>query len=416
MNTAKLATQPTLAAILGLVFWGCSGASGSATAAGGFSTAAGNTGGGAPSAGTSNTGANVGGNAAVGGSAALGGAPSTGGTPAAGGAAATGGASFASGGAPTGGAKSASGGAATGGVKSASGGAVAGGGTSAASTGGAATASTSGACTMGTWPTADPSKTGPFAVQTDNNVGPQAGEADDAGVVPQFTMFRPQDMAQGGLCHPVITWGNGTGSNPSLYKSLLGNLASHGFVVIASNSPNVSKGTPEPMIAGVTWVIAQNADPTSVLYQRIDTTHVGATGHSQGAFATTTAGADSHITTIAPICGAMAQKSLHGPALLLCGGQDTTVPCDTIIQPAFQGITNQPAMLAEYLAADHISWVTFAFGTSTTVTLSPMETAVVAWMRVQLMGDTTLSPMFYGADCTLCQDAAWQITKNSLMN
>ena len=274
----------------------------------------------------------------------------------------------------------------------------------------------SGACTTGTWPTADPSKTGPFVVQTDNNVGPQAGEVDDAGVAPQFTMFRPKDMAQGGLCHPVVTWGNGTGANPSMYKSLLGNLASHGFVVIASNSPNVSKGTPAPMIAGVTWVIDQNADPTSVLYQRIDTTHIGATGHSQGGFATTTAGADNHITTIAPICGAMAQKNLHGPAILFCGGQDTTVPCDTSVKPAFTGITNQPAILADYLTADHGSWMTFSFGTSTTVTLSPMETAVVAWMRVQLMGDTSLRSMFYGADCTLCQDSAWQITKNSLVD
>jgi predicted dienelactone hydrolase len=65
-------------------------------------------------------------------------------------------------------------------------------------------------------------------------------------------------------------------------KVLLNHLASHGFVVIASNSPNVQQGTPEPMLAGVTWVLEQNADPTSVMYQRIDTTHVGATGHSRG--------------------------------------------------------------------------------------------------------------------------------------
>ena len=90
---------------------------------------------------------------------------------------------------------------------------------------------------------------------------------------------------------------------PSAYRVLLGHLASHGFVVIASNSPNVAQGTPAPMLAGVTWVIEQNADPTSVLYQRIDTTHVGATGHSQGGFATMTAGADARVGTIAPIAG-----------------------------------------------------------------------------------------------------------------
>ena len=243
---------------------------------------------------------------------------------------------------------------------------------------------------------------------TENNVGPVAGAGVDGGAAPQFTLFRPADLAQGGLCHPVITWGNGTGSAPSTYKVLLNQLASHGFVVIASNSPNVAQGTPAPMIVGVTWVLSQNDDPTSEMYQRIDTTHIGATGHSQGAFATTTAGADSHITTIAPICGAQAQRNLHGPALLLCGGQDTTVPCSTV-QTAFNGITNQPVMLADYLSSDHISWLSFRAGS-----LSPVEVAVTAWMRVQLMGDTALRPRFYGASCTLCTDAAWQITQKMM--
>jgi hypothetical protein len=145
------------------------------------------------------------------------------------------------------------------------------------------------------------------------------------------------------------------------------------------------------------------------MYQRIDTTHVGATGHSQGGFATTTAGADTRIGTIAPIAGATASRNLHGPALLLCGGMDTTVPCSTVMT-AFNGITNQPVMLADQLAVDHVSWVTFR-GT----TLNPAEVAVTAWMRVHLMGDTALRPRFYGPACTLCQDTAiWQIMQKMM--
>jgi predicted dienelactone hydrolase len=206
----------------------------------------------------------------------------------------------------------------------------------------------------------------------------------------------------------VITWGNGTGSNPSLYKVLLNHLASHGFVVIASNSPQVAMGDPPPMIVGVTWVLEQNDDPTSVMYQRIDTTHIGATGHSQGGFATTAAGADAHITTIAPLSGATAQRNLHGPAMLFCGGMDTTVPCSTVMS-AYTGINNQPVMLAEYLAADHVSWVTFR-GT----TPSPVEATVTAWMRVHLMGDTALRSRFYGASCGLCQDTAWTVMRKMM--
>jgi len=163
------------------------------------------------------------------------------------------------------------------------------------------------------------------------------------------------------------------------------------------------------MVAGVTWVLQQNDDPSSELYQRIDTTHIGATGHSQGGFATTTAGADTHITTIAPIAGATTQRNLHGPALLICGGMDTTVPCSTVMT-AFTGITNQPVMLADNLAATHVSWVSFRAGA-----LSPDEVAVTAWMRVQLMGDTTLRPMFYGPSCGLCTNTAvWQVMQKMM--
>jgi hypothetical protein len=264
------------------------------------------------------------------------------------------------------------------------------------------------ACTVGAWPAADPAMPGPFATVTENNVGPAAGVGADGGAAPMFTMFRPMNLGQSGLCHPVITWGNGTGSTPNLYRGLLNHLASHGFVVIASNSPQVAQGDPPPMLAGVTWVLEQNANPASVLYQRIDTTHIGGTGHSQGGFATTTAGGDARITTIAPLCGAQTQRNLHGPAMLFCGGMDTTVPCSTIMN-AYNGITNQPVMLANYLAADHANWLTFG-GSS----VKPVEVATTAWMRVHLMGDTALRGRFYGASCTLCQDTAWQVMRKMM--
>ncbi len=314
----------------------------------------------------------------------------------------------------TGGATTTGAGGQAGGPTGAGGRAISGSGGQAGSATGAGGATTTGAdagtaCTVGPWPAADPSVTGPFATTTENNVGPAAGQGADGGAPVAFTLFRPTDLAQGGLCHPVITWGNGTGTTPSIYRILLTHLASHGFVVIASNSPNVAQGNPPPMVAGVTWVLQQNSDPTSVMYQRIDTTHVGATGHSQGGFATTTAGTDSHILTIAPIAGATATKNLHGPALLLCGGMDTTVPCSTIMS-AFTGITNQPVMLADQLAATHAGWVSFRAGT-----LNPYEVAVTAWMRLQLMGDTSLRSMFYGPSCTLCTNTAvWQVMQKMM--
>lgn len=248
---------------------------------------------------------------------------------------------------------------------------------------------------------------GPFETVTETEVGPLAGEGEDGEPVP-FTLFRPADLAESGRCHPVITWGNGTGSSPSLYGVLLRHLASHGFIVIASDSPNVADGDPPPMVAGVTWLLEQNEDPSSPFYGRIDAAHVGATGHSQGGFATSAAAGDDSITTMAPLCGASRQRNLHGPAFIFCGGGDDVVTCDTV-RSGFDSITDTPAMFANYVTADHANWVTFR-GTEP----SPVEVAVTAWMRVQLMGDTALRSWFYGASCGLCTDDAWVIEQKNM--
>jgi hypothetical protein len=289
---------------------------------------------------------------------------------------------------------------------SASGGSGAGGAGSGGSTvdGGAAPGD---GCKVGAWPTADPSKAGPYKTTTENDVGPQAGDPVDGGVAPRFTLFRPTNLAETDLCHPVITWGNGTGATPNMYGTLLKNFASHGFVVIASNNTNVARGNPAPMIVGVTWVLEQNEDPSSVLYHRLDPTHIGATGHSQGAMATTQASGDSHITTSIPIEGANVQRNLHGPAMFFCGGLDDIVGCSGA-QSALNAITTLPAMYAELIGVDHGSWM------SRGSTLSTADTAFTAWMRVHLMGDTELRSWFYGASCKLCTDSAWNIDRKNM--
>ena len=262
-------------------------------------------------------------------------------------------------------------------------------------------------CTVGAWPTADPSAPGPYMVVTENDVGPEAGVAGDDGTIPKFTLFRPATLSPNGLCHPVVTWGNGTGSTPNLYRSLLGNLASHGFVVIGSNNENVGQGNPKPMLVGVTWILEQNEDPSSVLYHRIDVTHIGATGHSQGAFATSSASGDSHITTNVPIEGAQVQRNLHGPAMFFCGGMDDIVGCEGA-QSALDAVTTLPAMYAEYLSVDHGSWL--GRGNRPSV----VESTVTAWMRVHLMADDSLRSWFYGPTCKLCTDTGWSIQQKNM--
>lgn len=322
---------------------------------------------------------------------ASGGASASGGTPAVGGTS-SGGQSAGSGGASSSGGSSASGG------SNASGGAGTGGG----DLGGAG----NGDCTP--WTTADPSAPGPYEVVTEENVGPLAGVGED-DMPTDFMVFRPAELGTDGHCHPIVTWGNGTGSTPDLYGVLLEQLASHGFIVIGSNSPNVAQGDPPPMVVGVEWLIEQNADATSPYFGHVDTANVGATGHSQGGLATANAGRNPLITTIAPLCGSSGPgDNLSGPAFFFCGGLDEIATCDGI-HNAFESVSNQPAMFANFLMADHADWITF-FGD----TLTPAETAVTAWMRVHLMGDTGLRNWFYGESCLLCTDAEWEIEQSMM--
>jgi len=414
MKSIGISRTLAFAVLLGFSAWGCSSSSESGGGSGGSTSppaGSGGSGSGGSSGGTSGSGGATttvpsGGTTGSGGESASGGSSRTGGRQGTGGSSSrTGGSTTAgaSGGGRTGRGGSSAGTAGTGGTgTTSSGGAGAGG----AIDGGGTTPGDG--CVVGAWPTADPSKAGPYKTITENDVGPEAGEADaDTGVVPRFTMFRPDNMAEVELCHPVITWGNGTGSTPSMYGTLLRHFASHGFVVIGSNSKNVARGTPEPMIVGVTWVLEQNEDPSSVLYHRLDTTHIGATGHSQGAMATTKASGDSHITTSIPIEGANVQRNLHGPAMFFCGGLDDIVGCSGA-QSALNAVTTLPAMYAELINVDHGSWM------SRGTTMSAADTAFTAWMRVHLMDDTELRSWFYGESCKLCTDSAWNIDRKNM--
>jgi hypothetical protein len=361
-----------------------------------------------------------------GGASATGGGTATGGTATGGatGGQATGGAPGATGGATTGGktggntggqAGAPATGGATGGNRT--GGSGQGGNTTGGATdGGVATGGvpgdggTTSSCTGKAWGTADPSAAGPFKVVKETNVGPMAGQPDPKynNTVPKFYVYRPMEMATSGYCHPVVIWSNGHGDQPSTYEVLLNNLASHGFVVVASLSSIPSQGTPLPAVTGAQWIAAQNDDPASEFYHHLDTAHIGASGHSEGGAATTKAASDPHITAIATVSGAGANPGIHGPALLFCGEKDTVVPCSNIMT-TYSSIKDQPAMLADNLSADHGSWL-YQSGTK-----GVDITAITGWMRVHLMGDTANRKMFYGASCTLCTDTRVKVMQNSFL-
>ena len=217
-----------------------------------------------------------------------------------------------------------------------------------------------------------------------------------------YTMFRP-DVFQEGKLYPAITWGNGTCSHPFHFEEILGHLASHGFVIIATNTRWTGGGV--EMLNGIDFILAENDNPDSVLFGKIDTEMLGATGHSQGSGATVSAGADPRIVATVPIQGASARAvgRLNGPTFLIAGELDDLVTPRSVMS-AFDAAT-VPAVYGLSKGQDHLMP-----GRNP----GPILDAVTAWFKIHLEDDAEARALFYGDDCSLCNDDRWELTRRNL--
>jgi hypothetical protein len=250
----------------------------------------------------------------------------------------------------------------------------------------------------GTFPAvADVAAQGPFTANTVANTGP-----DNA-----YTLYHPMELAPGGVLNPIVSWGNGGGTTPALYP-MLPRLASHGFVVIASNSSTVVGAQ---VRAGIDWLVQQNEDASSPFYHKLDTKNVGGAGYSFGGLATYAVADDPRYVTIVIISGAnMTDKGpvakLHTPTAYFCTDDDASKGnCDGDFNlatvPAFYGVmkgTGHVDVVVDPATRDRITKVT------------------TAWLRWRQMADQTQKALFVGPGCSLCMDPEWVVQqKNDLM-
>jgi hypothetical protein len=227
-----------------------------------------------------------------------------------------------------------------------------------------------------------------------------------------YTIFRPACFKKGEK-YPVITWANGTCGEMAGYAALLTAVASHGFVVVASNSTwTATAPTDMVQLRALDYAKALNEDPMSPLYQKLDMDHIGAMGHSQGAGATGTADNDPRIkASIYWNSGTSNEK----PFLNVSGDRDI-------------GGTNTPATMttAVNAATKPGAWVYFhqvpQTGGDSTGHLTLMEQPervvdmAVAWWKWQLKDDATAKKMFVGDDCGLCnKKEEFEYGKNTLL-
>ncbi|KAL3468914.1 hypothetical protein BJX99DRAFT_265700 [Aspergillus californicus] len=98
--------------------------------------------------------------------------------------------------------------------------------------------------------------------------------------LPKHTIYMPNSPPANGTL-PVLIWGNGACSaNGTLFGNLLTNIASYGFIVIASGSPN-GRGTTdvELMKDALDWI---DEKAGTGRYTTVDTARVAVAGQSCG--------------------------------------------------------------------------------------------------------------------------------------
>lgn len=241
---------------------------------------------------------------------------------------------------------------------------------------------------------------GPWDVST--------ASVEDGGGTVIYELLFPTDLGAGGFLHPIITWGNGTNADPGQYPGLLEQLASWGFVIVASTSPTT--GTGAEMLAGVDYMIAENADPGSIFYQKLDTGSVGAIGHSQGAGGTinSTNLSNGTIVTAVPIAlpdqmwvgsgDEFSVADLDVPVFFVGGSRDRLIAPPATLQGYYDDVPGAAA-LAVLKKAGHNTIQGSGGGFLGYLT---------AWMMYQLQGDDVARDAFVGSPPEIDLNDAWQ--------
>jgi pimeloyl-ACP methyl ester carboxylesterase len=241
--------------------------------------------------------------------------------------------------------------------------------------------------------------TGSYSVST-------ANVTDASGTV-IYNLYYPTNLGTGGL-HPIITWGNGTNALPSNYWGLLNHLASWGFVVVAST--DLTTGTGAEILAAANYMIQQNSASGSIFYQKLDTAHVGAIGHSQGAGGVVNATNNSNglIKTTIPIAlpnqiwvsagDEYYVQSLAVPVLFLGGSKDVIIASPATLTGYYSQVPGAAAV-AVLKGADHNTIQNTGGGFLGYIT---------AWMMYALRNDTIARGAFVASPPEINTNTLWQ--------
>ena len=268
----------------------------------------------------------------------------------------------------------------------------------------------------------------------DGGTGPFKAIMKEEASLKAHTVFVPQDLTKFGKKTklPVLVWGNGACTNsPWEHYKFLNEIASYGYIVLATGYIPMDDqpyrgpmSTTQQQIESIDWAIAQNADPQSPYYNKIDVKNICVAGMSCGGLQTLYNCADPRIKTLM-ICnsglfnrqnagqavGGMPMppkeklQEIKVPIIYILGGESDIAYANGMDD--FHRINHVPACAANFPVGHG--------GTYRQPHGGEFSVVALAWLNWQLKGDAQAAKMFKGSDNLLSKRKDWTLEKNKLM-
>ena len=93
----------------------------------------------------------------------------------------------------------------------------------------------------------------------------------------KYAVWYPKDLNDSK--YPVVIFANGTGSTSATYKSFLKHLSSWGFIAVGNDDQNTRTG--DSLNKTIEFLIQENENKDSILYNKIDLDKIGIGGHNK---------------------------------------------------------------------------------------------------------------------------------------
>lgn len=271
-------------------------------------------------------------------------------------------------------------------------------------------------------------------VHEDGGLGPYKAVIVSDASLSTHTIFKPQDLSAFNKDNPlpVLVWGNGACRNtPYEHVNFLNEIASHGFIVIAIgpmpenfDSLIENGGSDSELLTyAIDWIIAQNENPQSQYYNKIDVWNIAAGGMSCGGLQTLDVAKDPRLNTVM-ICNSGLFKvsnassavpgmpmptkdrltEIHTPIIYILGGESDIAYENGMDD--FSQINHVPIFAAN-LNVGHGGTYAQPHG-------GAFSTVATAWLKWQLKGDAKAGQLFKGSPCGLLSIDGWRADKKNI--